>query len=149
MTPKKRKNALGYKAERGNLIPFLQDIQEKFGYLPEESIRTAADFFGISENEIFGVATFYAQFRFTKPAENKISICLGTACHVRGGHKIFKSVCGYLRINPGEKTADDKFSIERTACFGSCALAPVVIINDKVYGRMNTVKVIKLLEELS
>ena len=129
-----------YKNEKGALIPILQEIQEKFGYLPQKAISEVANFTHISESEIFGVASFYAQFYFTRRGEHTTKVCLGTACHVRGGERILDGVKRELGIEPGETTEDYKFSLERVACFGSCALAPVMVVDKNVYGRMTTAK---------
>lgn len=130
-----------YKGERGVLIPILQKVQEKLGYLSEEAISQIARFLKVSESEVFGVASFYAQFRFTRPGDHSVKVCLGTACHVRGGEKILERVERELNVLPGSTTKDYKFSLERVACFGCCALAPVLVIDEKVYGRMTPPKV--------
>jgi NADH-quinone oxidoreductase subunit E len=129
-----------YEGERGALIPILQKVQEKFGYLREEAISEIAKFSRISESEIFGVASFYAQFYFTRRGEHTVKVCLGTACHVRGGEGILDEVKRELGIESGGTTEDYKFSLERVACFGSCALAPVMVIDKDVYGRMTIAK---------
>ena len=126
--------------ERKNLIPVLQKVQEKLGYLPEEAVSEVAQFLRLSKNEVYGVASFYAQFRFEQQGEHGIKVCLGTACHVRGGRRIMDAVKHEVGIQPGETTEDYKFSLERVACFGSCALAPVMVVDKTVYGRMTTVK---------
>ena len=110
----------GYSRERKSLIPVLQKVQEKLGYLSEEAVTEIAHFLRLSENEIFGVASFYAQFRFQRPGEHSLKICMGTACHVRGGPRIMEAVERELDIQAGQTTADYKFSLERVACFGSC-----------------------------
>ena len=130
-----------YKGERGAIIPVLQKVQETFGYLSEEAVSQTARFFKVSESEVFGVATFYAQFRFTRPAEHCVKVCLGTACHVRGGQQIMEAVRRELGLQSGSTTADYKFGVERVACFGSCALAPVMVVNDRVYGRLTPTKI--------
>ncbi len=130
-----------YKGERGAIIPVLQKVQETFGYLTEEGVSQIAKFFKVSESEVFGVATFYAQFRFTRPAEHCVKVCLGTACHVRGGQQIMEAVRRELGLQSGSTTADYKFGVERVACFGSCALAPVMVVDDRVYGRLTPTKI--------
>ena len=107
-----------YRGHRGGLIPVLQKVQEKIGYLPEEAISEIANFLGASKNEVFGVASFYAQFRFTQPGEHTIKVCQGTACHVLGGSQLLAAVERELGIQAGDTTEDYKFSIERVACFG-------------------------------
>lgn len=135
-----------YSKNRSNLIPILQDIQKVLRYIPEDAVKAIAEHLHISENDVYGVATFYTQFRFSRPGEHIITVCQGTACHVRGGKRILEEVCRDLGIKEGETTSDYRFSIERIACFGSCALAPVVVIDEKVYGRMTPQKVRTLLK---
>jgi len=129
-----------YRKQRGALVPVLQKVQETVGYLPEEAISEIAHFLCLSESEVYGVATFYAQFRFKRQGEHTVKVCQGTACHVRGGKRILEMVERELGIQPGETTKDYKFSLERVACFGSCALAPVMVVDKTVYGRMTIAK---------
>ena len=136
-----------YRGQRGATIPALQKVQEKLGYLPEEVFPEIADFLGLSKNEIYGVASFYAQFRFKRPGEHTIKVCQGTACHVLGGPRVLAAVERELGILAGETTEDYKFGIETVACFGSCALAPVMVVDKTVYGRMTPAKARKILEE--
>ena len=136
-----------YRGQRGALIPVLQKVQEELGYLPEEAISEIARFLGVSDSEVYGVASFYAQFRFIRQGEYIIRVCQGTACHVQGGRRILEIVEQEISIQPGETTEDYKFSLERVACFGSCALAPVMVMDKIVYGRMTTAKARKILAE--
>lgn len=136
-----------FKGEREDLIPVLQRLQEQEGYLRSDAIRSVSRWLKMSENEIFGVATFYAQFRFHPPGEHHIKICLGTACHVKGGEEILAMTQARLNIKPGETTADQKYDLERVACLGCCALAPVVAFDDKFHSQMSVLKVQKLLDE--
>ena len=136
-----------YRGLRGATIPVLQKVQEELGYLPEEAISEVAKFLGLTENEIYGVASFYAQFRFERQGEHVVKVCQGTACHVRGGRRILDTVMQELGIQPGQTTEDYKFSLERVACFGACALAPVTVIDKTVYAKMTTAKVKTLLAE--
>jgi NADH-quinone oxidoreductase subunit E len=129
-----------YKGEKGSLIPILQKVQEKFGYLPEETFAEIAKSCGMSESEVFGVASFYAQFYFTARGKHSVKVCLGTACHVRGGERILDEIKRELDVESGGTTKDRKFSLERVACFGSCALAPVLVVDKDVYGRMTIAK---------
>lgn len=138
-----------YQGEKGALIPILQKVQEKYGYLPQETISDIAKVTRMSESEIFGVASFYAQFYFTKRGKHSIKVCLGTACHVRGGQQILDEVQRDLDVESGGTTKDYKFSLERVACFGSCALAPVMVVNKAVYGRMTVNKAKGILAEYS
>jgi len=136
-----------YEGQKGVVIPLLQRVQDKLGYLSKEAISEVAKFSRMTENEIFGVASFYAQFRFTRPGEHSIKVCLGTACHVRGGEQILETVERELNVERGGTTKDYKFSLERVACFGSCALAPVMVVDKDVYGRLTTTKVKDILSK--
>jgi len=136
-----------YGRGRENLIPILQEVQDRAGFLSEEAMNRIAEYLDLSDNDVFGVATFYAQFRFHPPGRHHIKVCQGTACHVRGSGLIQEEITRKLGIGPGETTADLEFSLERVACFGSCALAPVLVVDDKVYGRMTPKKTKKIIEE--
>ncbi len=131
--------------DRGNLIPTLQKVQKVGGYLSVEAITEISRFLDISENDIYSVASFYAQFRFTRPGEHTIKVCLGTACHVRSGERILESVERELNIQCGQTTDDFKFSLERVACFGCCALAPVMVVNQNIYSKITPVRVKEVL----
>lgn len=137
----------GYDRSRENLIPILQDVQDHLSFLSPEAVKSIADYLGLSENDVYGVATFYAQFRFHPPGKHHIKVCQGTACHVRGSGLILEAVTRRIGITSGETTEDRQFSLERVACFGSCALAPVVVVDDRVYGRMTPKKTEKLIED--
>jgi len=137
-----------YPPRRDNLIPVLQEWQERYGYLSEEGMRALAAASGISENEIYGVATFYSQFRFQPPAAHTIHVCEGTACHVRGGHQLMHDFEERLNISAGAMTADHQFGLERVACVGCCALAPVVVVDGKVRAGMKPKQVRGLLAQL-
>jgi NADH-quinone oxidoreductase subunit E len=127
--------------ERSRLIPILQMIQEKMAFLPPRAIEIVAQHLDISASEVFGVATFYNQFRFTPPGKNPVKVCLGTACHVRGADIILENFERKLEIKDGETTADREFSIDRVACVGCCALAPVALIGETIHGKMAPSKV--------
>jgi NADH-quinone oxidoreductase subunit E len=137
----------GLKGEEGDLIPLLQRIQEKFGYISEESIKHTSRFLKISENQIFGVASFYSQFRFVAPGRNSIKVCLGTACHVRGGQILCEAVERELEVSPGQTTKDQRFDLQRVACLGCCALAPVIQINSDIYSRMTVIRLKEILNK--
>jgi len=126
--------------QEGELIPLLQRVQEKFGYISERSITAISQFLRISENQIFGVASFYSQFRFIAPGRNSIKVCLGTACHVRGGQILGEAVQRELDVLPGLATKDGRFDLQRVACLGCCALAPVLQINDDIHSRMTVIR---------
>lgn len=134
-----------YSGASSDLIPILQEAQEKFGYLPEEVMQKVARFLRLTDNMVYGVSTFYAQFSFTPTGRNKVTVCRGTACHVRGVARILTEIERRLGIKSGETTDDLEYTLETTACFGSCALAPVVVINKNVYGRMTTAKLGQIL----
>ena len=135
----------GFEKQRGNLIPILQMVQSKLAYLPPEALKMVAQHLEIPESEVYGVATFYNQFRFHPPGKHPIKVCLGTACHVRAGDIILENFERKLEISDGETTPDREFSIERVACVGCCALAPVAIIDETVHGHMAPSKVEGLL----
>ena len=134
-----------YQGNEDQLIPILQQVQLAFGYLPETAMRKIAKFLNLPESTVFGVVTFYAQFRLVPSGRNMITVCRGTACHVRGGARILREVEKQLGVKPGETTSDFEYSLETVACFGACALAPVMVVNDKVQGRMSTAKVREML----
>ncbi len=128
-------------------IPILQDVQKEFGYIGQESVKKISRHLKISENTIYGVSSFYAQFRFTEPGRHTIKVCLGTACHVRGGATLLDMLERGLGIKCGETTEDKRFGLERVACLGCCALSPVVQIDRDIYSRMTVNKLTELLKE--
>jgi NADH-quinone oxidoreductase subunit E len=134
-----------FTGEKAELVPILQQVQEIFGYLPEEAMRRVADFTRVPESTVFGVATFYAQFKLAPMGRNVIKACRGTGCYVRGAPRLLDDVEKLLGIKDGETTPDLEYTLETVACFGSCALAPVMVVNDKVYGRMTPKKVKEIL----
>ncbi|MCK4819647.1 NAD(P)H-dependent oxidoreductase subunit E [bacterium] len=129
----------------GELIPLLQKTQEMFGYISEEGVTHISRFIKISENQIFGVASFYSQFRFTEPGRNSIKVCMGTACHVQGGQVLCEAVERELGIIAGQTTPDKRYDFQRVACLGCCALAPVVQINDDIYSQVSVIKLQEIL----
>jgi NADH-quinone oxidoreductase subunit E len=130
-----------FRRDRGDLIPILQMIQARHSYLSSGAIKLAAGYLKMSPGEVFGVATFYNQFRFTPPGKHQIKVCLGTACHVKGGEIILEHFERKLGIKYGQTTPDREFSIERVACVGCCSLAPVTVIDDKIQGSMAPSKI--------
>lgn len=134
-----------FKKNRSSLIPILQMIQESHTYLAPESLKMVAEYLEMAACEVYGVATFYNQFRFNPPGKHQIKVCLGTACHVRGGDIILENFERKLGIRYGETSADREFSIDRVACVGCCALAPVAVVDETVNGRMAPSKVEGLL----
>ena len=134
-----------FETARCNLIPILQQIQQRHGYLSKSAMQCAAEYLGISASEVYGVATFYNQFRFHPPGRHQIKVCLGTACHVVGGEIILENFQRRLGIKEGETTPDREFSLERVACVGCCALAPAAVVDDIIQGHMAPSKVEGLL----
>ena len=137
-----------FNGTKNELIPILQKTQEKFGYISKRKLAQIATFLNITESAVYSVVTFYSQFYLTRQGKYKIRVCQGTACHVKGGKRIMESIERDLNIKQGETTPDYNFTIERVACFGSCALAPVMVVNEKVYGRMTTQKAKQILKKL-
>lgn len=131
----------GYRGRRWALIPLVQEIQEKVGYVPPEAISIISNALGLFPSEVQGVVTFYAQL-YTEPrGKNIVRVCRGTACHVRGGKSILKLVRQHLGIEEGETTEDMEYTLETVACIGVCALAPNIMINKETHGNMNPKKV--------
>jgi len=133
---------------KGNVIPLLQKTQDIYGYLPEHAMREIARTTGKSPSEIYGVATFYAQFRFTPMGRHVMKVCHGTACHVQGADSLDTVIESKLGVAPGNNTADGEFTIERVACLGCCSLAPVVMIDGEVYGRLSGDKLGKIVARI-
>jgi NADH:ubiquinone oxidoreductase subunit E len=126
-----------HRGEKGNTIVLLQELQEAFGYIPEEAVKWVAECLGIPESRFFGIATFYAQFHLAKRGRNIITACSGTACHVKGAEKLIARAQRELGLNEGEGTTGDlEFTLEKVACLGTCSMAPAVVINRSVYGRV-------------
>ena len=125
-----------HKEQKGALMPVLQKAQEIYGYLPIEVQEMVAAGLGIPLEEVYGVATFYSQFTLNPKGQYKISVCLGTACYVKGSGDVYDRLQQRLGIKGGECTPDGKFSLEACRCIGACGLAPVLTINDEVYGRL-------------
>jgi len=125
-----------YKGEPSEVIPILQQVQRELGYLPEPAMKQVADFVHVPASTVFGIGTFYAQFKLVPTGRNVIRICRGTGCYVRGAPRIISEMENQLGIKDGGTTSDMEYTLETVACFGSCALAPVVVVNDRVHGRM-------------
>jgi NADH:ubiquinone oxidoreductase subunit E len=130
-----------------DLIAMLQQCQNRHGYIAEEDIKQIALLIKVSETQIYAVASFYAQFRFHKPGEKLIRVCLGTACHVQGGEQLSQEVHKQLGVKPGQTTSDSRFDFQEIACLGCCAQAPVVEIDGKIYGKMTPEELRKVLHE--
>jgi len=134
---------------RDELIPLLQEVQEQFRYLPPEAMQRIARFLRTPESAVFGVGTFYAQFKFTPSGRRIVRVCRGTACHVRGVAQVLGEVERRLGVKPGETTEDREYTLETVACIGACALAPTMRIDDETYGQMTTKKVAEVFGERS
>jgi NADH-quinone oxidoreductase subunit E len=138
-----------FEGEKHELIPILQDTQAAFRYLPAAAIREISRFLNISESTIYGVATFYAQFKLTPLGKKVIRVCRGTACHVRGSAKVLAEMEKQLGIKAGETTPDMEYTLETVACIGACALAPTMTIDGETHGKMSTRKVAEVLGDRS
>jgi NADH-quinone oxidoreductase subunit E len=136
-----------FNGTRDELIPLMEAAQDEFGYLSEEVMAAISRFLKVPEGHVFGVATFYALFRLKPGGKKNIRVCRGTACHVRGGSRILQEVENQLGIKAGQTTPDRYFSLETISCFGSCALAPVLVVDKNVYGRVTVARVEQILKE--
>ena len=130
-----------YKGKTSELIPILLEVQANFGYLPEEAILLIASFLGITEGQIYSVASFYAQFRLIPLGRKRVTLCRGTACHIRGAPEILEETEKVLSLKEGETSSDLEYTLETVACIGCCALAPCIRINTDVHGEMTPEKV--------
>lgn len=137
-----------YKPVKDNLIQILNEVQEHYGYVPMDVQKQISEFLSIPMAEIYGVVTFYSRFSLKPKGKYNISVCLGTACFVKGSQKIMDRLLERLKIQPGETTEDGKFSIEETRCVGACGLAPVFTVNGEVYGKATVQKLDQVLDEL-
>ncbi len=136
-----------FHGDKSELIPILQAVQRNLGYLPERALGRIAQFVNIPECTVFGVATFYSQFKLVPTGKNVVRVCRGTACHIRKSTRILREVERHLDIKPGESTTDLEFSLETVACLGACALAPTMVVNNKVYGKVVESDVKKILSK--
>ena len=127
--------------KRENLIPILQQIQAEFGYLPPDAMLEVARFLNIPEIDVYSVATFYNQFRLTPPGKHSVKVCMGTACHVKGGHITLAAWQRRLKIEPGQTTPDREFDLDTVACVGCCAMAPVTVVDKKVEAKADPTRV--------
>ncbi len=137
-----------YLPVKDNLIQILNEVQEKFGYVPEEAQIKISEFLKIPMAEIYGVITFYSRFTLEPKGEYTISVCLGTACYVKGSQKILDRLKERLKIEPGQTTEDGKISLDTTRCVGACGLAPVFTVNGDVYGKATVKKLDEVLDSL-
>lgn len=137
-----------YFNENGNLISILQDAQGVYGYLPLDVLKLISDKTGKKKAQIYGVATFYSQFRLNKLGKYIIMQCQGTACHVNGSEAVGQAICDELGIKPGETSSDGMFSLEDVACLGCCSLAPVIMINGETYANLTPDKARKVIQDI-
>jgi NADH-quinone oxidoreductase subunit E len=138
-----------FKGEKHELITILQETQDKFRYLPAAAMKEISGFLNVPESAIYGVSTFYAQFKLTPLGKKVIRVCRGTACHVRGSGKVLAEIEKRLGIKAGETTPDQEYTLETVACIGACALAPTMTIDSETYGKMTTKKVAEVLGDTS
>jgi NADH-quinone oxidoreductase subunit E len=138
-----------YQEKRTALISILHDVQDRYKYLPDEALKMVASRLRMDINEIYGVATFYKSFSLVPQGKHSITLCLGTACHVRGGPKILRELKGLLHIEPGQTTADRQFSLNVVNCLGVCAVGPVMMVDRKFYGEMNPIRAKRIVEKLN
>jgi len=147
MRQKTREAAGSWKGKKGGLVPVLQKVQEKLGYLPPEAMETISQELKLPLAEVYGVATFYAQFHLNPRGKYIVRVCRGTACHVRGSLKIMDKFKELLKVKDNETTDDLLFTLEPVACIGACGLAPVIMINHDTHGRLEVDSVIKIVED--
>ena len=136
-----------YNQDKDNLIQILNEVQDKFGYIPKQAQEEVANYLNITLAEVYGVITFYSRFTLKPKGKYSISVCMGTACFVKGSEKLLDRVKEKLKIEIGETTPDGKFSLEETRCLGACGLAPVFTVNGEVYGKATVQMVDKILDE--
>ena len=139
----------GRRSQPNQLIEVLQDVQKNYGYISQETMRTASQGLGVPLIEVYRVASFYKAFRLKPSGKHVLTFCTGTACHVRGANMLLDQATSYLGVQPGEVTPDGLFSIEHVNCLGACALGPVVVENGTYHHHMTPAKVRKLIETLS
>lgn len=138
-----------YKGKKGNLIPLLQGVQNAYGYLPKEAFIKISEATGLKLSDMYGVATFYAQFRLKPVGKHIIKVCHGTACHVQNASSITESLEEFLGVKNGETTPDKMFTLESVACLGCCSLAPVMMVGEETHGKLTGKSATKAIEELS
>ena len=136
-----------FKGVECDLIPILLRVQERLGFISEDAVRHISQFLRLSENQIYGVASFYPKFRFSEPGAQRIKVCMGTACHVRGGQFLSDAVAWELGISIGQASADKRFDFQRATCLGCCTLAPVVQIDDRVHARVLVTQIKEILKK--
>lgn len=137
-----------YKGKKGSLIPLLQGTQNVYGYIPEEAFKKISEDTGLNLSDMYGVATFYAQFRLKPAGKHIIKVCHGTACHVQNADSITDAIKEALNVKDGETTPDKLFTLESVACLGCCSLAPVMMIGDESYGKLTGASAVKVIKDI-
>ena len=138
-----------YQGKRTALISILHEIQDRYNHLPEKALRQVASKLKMDLSEIYGVATFYKSLSLVPKGKHSVTVCLGTACHVRGGPKILRELKKELKIEPGQTTADKQFSLNAVNCLGVCAIGPVMFVDGKFFGEMNPPKAKRIIEKMN
>ncbi len=136
-----------YSGDKKYLISILLDIQDEYNYLPGDALEYVAESLEVPLSRVYSIATFYSAYSLNPRGDYKVTVCLGTACHVRGGAKILDALVDELGVKPGETTEDMMFTLETVACLGACALGPVIVINDEYFGNMNPAKVVSVVKK--
>jgi len=137
-----------YRNKKGNMIPILQGVQEIFGYIPRNAFKKISKETGLELSDMYGVATFYSQFRLNPVGKHIVKVCHGTACHVQNANAITDAIQEALKVSDGETTEDGLFTLESVACLGCCSLAPVMMIDDETYGKLTGDKAKKIIREI-
>jgi NADH-quinone oxidoreductase subunit E len=144
MEEKIRAMLSGLDEQSGSLIPLLQAIQSEFGYISKEAVKATSEVLSISESQIYGVATFYSEFRLVQPGDHNIKVCMGTSCYLKGGRAILGRFSRKLGVSPGTTSLDGRYSLETIACLGCCSRSPVVVIDGKVHSNVTPSAVDKI-----
>lgn len=134
--------------KEGALIPLLQGVQSVLGYISQDAVEAIGEALGISESEVYGVATFYSEFRLFEPGEHQIKVCLGTSCYLKGGRELLERISRSLCVQPGHTTQDGRFSLETVACLGCCSRSPVIAVDGTVYGNLTPLQAEAIIDDL-
>jgi len=138
----------GFSSGKGATIPLLQKVQEKDGYISAEAVREAADFLELPESEVYGIATFYSEFKLIKPGRHHVKVCMGTSCYLGGGKELLDHLSRELGIQPGRTTEDGEFSLETVACLGCCSKSPVMSVDGRIFGGVSLSSADRILAHL-
>jgi len=136
-----------YNVQPGAVMPVLQEIQDTYGYVPPAAIQRVAENMGISASRIYGIVTFYSQFRLQPVGKNLVKVCHGTACHLNGAERIAEALAQVTSAREGETSADGEFTVEQVACLGCCSLAPCIMVNNETYGNLTLESIGKIVEQ--